>query len=147
MKVIFFFWAIICAYYVRLSNEDKIFTKQKTLSDSTVYSNKLYKMVLFRTGGKVNRFKIYNLKNSTEFTGWPELITIDGEVPEGTNRIDYNNPNDQMGYACDSTYHYSSNRFEVVFAVEKATKRRLDLILHNSKDTNFRDGDHTLIKK
>lgn len=148
MKLMFFFWAIICTSYVKLLNEDKMLIKpQKVLRDSTVYSNKLYKVVLFREGGKVNWFKIYNIKNFSEFTGRPELITIDGEVPEGTNRIDYDNPNDHIGYLCDSSYQYFSNRFKVAFAVEKGTKRRLDLTIYNSKDKGFRDGDHTLVKK
>jgi hypothetical protein len=138
MQFLFFFSTIICT-----ASEHKMLLA----SDSMVYSNKSYRMLLFRENGKVNRFKIYNVKNSAVFAGKPELITIDGKVPEGTNRFDYNNPNDQMGYPCDSTYRYLSNSYKVVFAIEKGTKKRMDLSIYNSTDRNFKDGDHTLVRK
>jgi hypothetical protein len=56
-------------------------------------------------------------------------------VPEGTNRTDYNNPDDVMGYKCDSTYSYHTDILKVVFAIENKikhfeyeedTKHRLD---------------------
>ena len=128
----------------QIVNTDTVTSK---LNDSIIYCNKEYKVTLYLNKNKVDYIKLYNIKNKSEISGKPELVTVDGEIPEGTNRIDYNNPNDITGYQCDSTYQFISIKINIAFATEKTTKRRLDLSIYNSTDVNFRDGDFTLQKE
>ena len=76
--------------------------------------------------------------------GKPELITIDGEIPEGTNRMDYNNPADIMGYECGNPYQFINEKIKIAFALEKGAKKRLDLSIYNSILKDFADGSYTL---
>jgi hypothetical protein len=50
-------------------------------------------------------------------------------IPEGTNRIDYNNIDDLIGYKCDSTFTYFNDSVDITFALENLTHKRLDLQL------------------
>lgn len=116
------------------------------LNDSVVYSNKEYKIILYYEHGRISKYELSNSKNNFKFLGEPVLVTIDGKIPEGTNRIDYNNPNDIRGYFCDSTYQYISDSINVSFAIEKSTRIRLDLSIYDSNNENFTNGDYTLLR-
>ena len=148
MKNLFFLTLIV---FSNCSNNSKINDKVEkgttASNDSIVYANKEYKMVLFLQQKKVGKFQLYNLKSNTSIIGKPELIKIDGEIPEGTNRIDYNNPNDIRGYEADSTYQFLSKKIEIAFATEKITKKRLDLSIYGSTNKDFIDGDYTLLNQ
>ncbi len=117
------------------------------LNDSTTYSNKEYKLYLYFKGNTIEKFKLYNTKNNFEFVGRAELVTVDGEIPEGTNRIDYNDPNDFSGYPCDSTYHFNSGKIHIDFAIEKGTKKRLDLYVDGFQKSDIENGGFTLVKQ
>ena len=104
-------------------------------------------MVLFLKDSKFEKFKLYNTEKNLKLEGKPELITIDGEIPEGTNRIDYNNPSDYKGFVCDSSYQFISSNVKVSFALEKNTKKRLDLTIYDSKNKDFKNGDYTLVNQ
>lgn len=148
MKNLIFILFIIfnnCSNNSKVRDNDKI--NAIVSSDSVLYTNRKYKMVLFTENNAVKRFKLYNRKNNSELSGKSELIKINGEIPEGTNRIDYNNPSDIRGYAADSTYQYLSKNIKLAFAIEKTTKKRLDLSIYGSTLKNFNDGDHTLLNQ
>lgn len=115
--------------------------------DSIICVNKNLKMVLFLKDNKFEKFKLYNTEKKLKIEGKPELITIDGEIPEGTNRVDYNNPNDYKGFECDSSYQFISNDVKVAFALEKNTKKRMDLTIYDSKNKDFKNGDYTLVNQ
>ena len=134
------------------SNSSSNQTNQKSVVakeaiDSLIYSNKEYKIVLYFVSKQIDKFKLYNLKNNFELLGKPELITIDGEIPEGTNRIDYNNPNDFSGYPCDSTYRFISGNLHIAFATVKETKKRLDLQIEGFPKSDLENGGYTLLRQ
>jgi hypothetical protein len=93
--------------------------------------------------------KKYGLLN---YTGVANLILIEDNngnlvLPEGTNRIDYNNVNDLIGIKCDSTFQFrgidlNKNNLELVFAPENNNGKRLDFILKYKKYELYK----TLIK-
>ena len=119
----------------------------KEVYDSAIYRNKNYQIFLYFKDGKIDKFKLQNTKNNIEFAGKPELVTIDEEIPEGTNRIDYNNPNDFSGYPCDSTYQFISNKVNIVFAIEKGEKKRLDLQIEGLQKSEITNSSNTLLKQ
>ncbi len=148
MKKLFFLVGIV---FFNCSNKSN--TKNATINsfvlkeDSIICVNKNLKMVLFLKDSKFEKFKLYNTEQNLNVEGKPELITIDGEIPEGTNRIDYNNPNDYRGYECDSTYQFINDKIKIVFALEKKTKKRLDLAINNSTYKDFKNQHYTLVNQ
>lgn len=71
------------------------------------------------------------LKN---FKGIATLVLVedvDGKmiVPEGTDRIDYNNLDDVIGIKCDSTYCFIGEHSSISFAIESKSKQRMDFHL------------------
>lgn len=126
---------------------DQIYFISKTSLDTLVYLNKDYKMTIYSNEEIIYDFKLYNLKTSVNLNGTPELILINGEIPEGSLREDHNNPNDYKGYECSGTYQYVIENIKIAFALEKTTKMRLDLVIYDSNYKDFINGDYTLIKQ
>lgn len=120
---------------------------EKHPQDSLVYANSVYKMTVYSKDKIIYGFKLYNINNSTELEGTPELILVDGEIPEGSLRQDHNNPNDYRGYKCDAAYQYIVEKIKIAFALEKDTHKRLDLVIYDSEVKHFKDGDYTLIRE
>jgi hypothetical protein len=92
-------------------------------------------------------FNLKQLESNNIVSGYAHLEKVDGEVPEGTNRTDYNNPNDMRGFKCDSTYSFHGADFSVYFAMESITKKRLDFGIFHSTDSVFKECSHTLLLK
>jgi hypothetical protein len=132
-----------CSNNTKKTNEIQISDSRETL----VFKIKNLEMVLTYNKNDLEKFSLIDLNNNIELSGLPELIKVDGEIPEGTNRIDNNNLDDYRGFECDSSYQFISNDIELSFAVEKFSKKRLDLTIYNSKNKNFPDGDFTLINQ
>lgn len=148
MKKLIFLISLVFLNCANKSNTDtKIKNNNISSNDSIVCVNKNIKMVLFIENKGITKFKLYNTDSQIKLEGKPELITIDGEIPEGTNRIDYNNPNDYRGYECDSTYQFITDKIKIAFALEKKTKKRLDLTIYDSSHNIFKDGDYTLVNQ
>jgi hypothetical protein len=148
MKKLIFLASIVFFNCANKSNNDtNIKDNTVTNNDSIVCVNKNIKMVLFIENKNIAKFKLYNTDSQIKLEGKPELITIDGEIPEGTNRIDYNNPSDYRGYECDSTYQFINDKIKIAFALEKKTKKRLDLTIYDSSHNIFKDGDYTLVNQ
>ncbi len=145
MKINILFFGIICFSCFKVSTIDK--TSSAMLKDSITYLNKDLKMILILNDVTFEKFELYNLENKFMLVGKPELITLDGEIPEGTNRIDNNNISDYKGFVCDSTYQFVSKNVGVSFAVEKNTKKRLDLTIYDSKIKAFKNGSYTLVNQ
>ncbi len=148
MKKLIFLISLVFLNCANKSNTDtKIKNNNISSNDSIICVNKNIKMVLFIENKSIIKFKLYNTDSQIKLEGKPELITIDGEIPEGTNRIDYNNPNDYRGYECDSTYQFINDKIKIAFALEKKTKKRLDLTIYDSSHNIFKDGDYTLVNQ
>ncbi len=148
MKKLIFLISLVLLNCANKSNTDtKIKNNNISSNDSIICVNKNIKMVLFIENKSIIKFKLYNTDSQIKLEGKPELITIDGEIPEGTNRIDYNNPNDYRGYECDSTYQFINDKIKIAFALEKKTKKRLDLTIYDSSHNIFKDGDYTLVNQ
>ncbi|WP_437918739.1 hypothetical protein [Sphingobacterium sp. LRF_L2] len=115
--------------------------------DTVVYLNNDYKMTIYSKDEVIYDFKLYNIKTSVKLNGTPELILVDGEIPEGSLREDHNNPNDYREYECDSAYQYAIEKIKVAFALEKGIKKRLDLVIYDSDYKDFINGGYTLVKQ
>jgi len=123
-------------------------SKENSSQDSIDYVNNAYEMKIYLKDKTIYDFKLYSINNdSIVLKGKPELILVDGEIPEGSLRQDHNNPNDYRGYECDATYQYISKKIKIAFALEKETYKRLDLVIYDSEVKQFIDGDYTLIRK
>jgi hypothetical protein len=148
MKKLIFLISIVFFNCANKSNIDtNIKNNSISTNDSIVCVNKNIKMVLFVENKSFSKFKLYNTEKQVILEGKPELITVDGQIPEGTNRIDYNNPSDYKGYECDSTYQYINDKIKIAFALEKKTKKRMDLTIYDSNHSVFKDGDYTLLNQ
>jgi len=137
---------IVSCFNKQPKSDQGIFSS-KTYQDTLVYLNNDYKMTIYSRDEVIYDFKLYNIKTSVQLEGTPELILVDGEIPEGSLREDHNNPNDYSGYECDSTYQYIIEKIKVAFALEKGTKKRLDLVIYDSDYKDFINGDYTLVKQ
>ncbi|MBN9483943.1 MAG: hypothetical protein BGO70_10085 [Bacteroidetes bacterium 43-93] len=122
-------------------------TKSPKSLDVICYEHGELKFTVLYKNNLVSRFELHSKLNNINLDGTPELITVDGKIPEGTNRIDYNNPDDLRGYQCDSTYMFKSDSLNIAFAMESNTKRRLDLTIYDSKSKKIINGDFTLLLK
>lgn len=148
MKKFFFLIGIVFFNCANKSNTDINVKRNNIFSnDSIVCVNKNIKMVLYVENKSFSKFKLYDTEKQVILEGKPELITVDGQIPEGTNRVDYNNPSDYKGYECDSTYQYVNDKIKISFALEKKTKRRMDLTIYDSNHSAFKDGDYTLVNQ
>ncbi|MFV0531089.1 MAG: hypothetical protein ACK5MD_06585 [Flavobacteriales bacterium] len=86
-----------------------------------------------------------------DYSNTAELVLIedlDGKmiIPEGTNRINYNNPKDIIGIKCDSTYSFSNDILSIFIALENINHKRMDFQLENNGKKKISIGK-TLIKK
>ena len=54
---------------------------------------------------------------------------IDGEIPEGSLRSDYNSTDETVLYQCDSTYCIDTDSISIAFALEVLNHKRLDLLI------------------
>lgn len=86
-----------------------------------------------------------------EYSNLAELILVedlDGKmiVPEGTNRIDYNNPKDIVGIKCDSVYSFTNDTLSITIAFENINHNRIDFQLENNGKKKI-SISKTLIKK
>ena len=88
------------------------------------YENKKYKITLKQKSNKETNSKL-------AFT--PSLIMIDGEIPEGSLRSDYNSTDETVLYQCDSTYCIDTDSISIAFALEVLNHKRLDLLIYNSQ--------------
>lgn len=79
--------------------------------------------------------------------GTPELIFLDGEIPECSLREDGNNPSDYRWCECGIAYQYIIEKIKVAFALEKETKKKLDLVIYDSDYNDFTNSDYTLAKQ
>ena len=77
----------------------------------------------------------------------PSLIMIDGEIPEGSLRSDYNSTDETMLYQCDSTYCIDTDSISIAFALEVLNHKRLDLLIYNSLLQDYKDENCTLLKQ
>lgn len=77
----------------------------------------------------------------------PSLIMIDGEIPEGSLRSDYNSTDETELYQCDSTYCIDTDSISIAFALEVLNHKRLDLLIYNSQLQDYKDENCTLLKQ
>lgn len=148
MKSLFIIIAVtIVSCFNKQSKSDQGTFNSKAYQDTLVYLNNDYKMTIYSRNEAIYDFKLYNIKTSVQLEGTPELILVDGEIPESSLREDHNNPNDYRGYECDNAYQYIIEKIKVAFALEKGTKKRLDLVIYDSDYKDFINGDYTLVKQ
>jgi hypothetical protein len=112
-----------------ISQQNKFFYKKDNFNIDLIFKNKDKKEMIFNLS--TNNFGI---KNFGETASLVLIEDIGGKmiVPEGTNRIDYNNPKDIIGYKCDSTYTYYNDTLQIVIAIENYNNKRLDLQIEMS---------------
>lgn len=72
---------------------------------------------------------------------------IDGEIPEGSLRSDYNSTDETVLYQCDSTYCIDTDSISIAFALEVLNHKRLDLLIYNSLLQDYKDENCTLLKQ
>ncbi len=148
MKELFLFMNIVFFNYAIWQNTNSHIVRNSIYpKDSLVYVNKNIRMVLFIKSNSIVKFKIKNTKTKVIVTGTPNLITVEGKIPEGTNRIDNNDPNDLKGYECETSYQFIGSKIKIAFALERRTRRRLDLTIYDSNLSGLEDGDYTLLNQ
>lgn len=67
------------------------------------YENKKYKITLKQKSNIIVGFIISNKETNSKLAFTPSLIMIDGEIPEGSLRSDYNSTDETELYQCDSS--------------------------------------------
>lgn len=120
--------------------------KDKDYNDSITYLNTRYVVCINLKNDKPFCFKLYDNEKHSLIKGNATLITVCGEIPEGTLREDYNNPSDINGYLCEESYQYIDENIKIAFAMEKDSRNRLDLLIYDSKYKMFVDGNYTLYR-
>lgn len=115
--------------------------------DSISFRNDMFSLVLLLQDDSIKVVKLKNRNNNKYIQGYPQLILVGGEIPEGTFREDLNNPNDIVGYECGPAYEVYTKDCQIVFALEKDTINRLDLLIYDSNNPCIPDGEYTLIKE
>lgn len=75
----------------------------------------------------------------------PELIKIDGEVPECGLVQDCNSLDIYDVFQCDSTYSIDTDSISISFAIEKSNRKRMDLHITDSRLQDYVDEDYTLV--
>ena len=148
MKELLLFMNIVFFNYAIWQNTNSHIVRNSIYpKDSLVYVNKNIRMVLFIKSNSIVKFKIKNTKTKVIVTGTPNLITVEGKIPEGTNRIDNNDPNDFKGYECENSYQFIGSKIKIAFALERRMRRRLDLTIYDSNLSGLEDGDYTLLNQ
>jgi hypothetical protein len=121
------------------------FNNNKITNNAKIYKKDDIEVKLVNSLNSINKVEfLFKMKSKNlQVEGQAELILIediDGKLilPEGTNRIDYNNPSDIIGIKCDSTYYYNFGDIKINFAPENKTNERLDF--------NFSNGNTNISK-
>ena len=111
------------------------------------YENKKYKITLKQKSNIIVGFIISNKETNSKLAFTPSLIMIDGEIPEGSLRSDYNSTDETELYQCDSTYCIDTDSISIAFALEVLNHKRLDLLIDNSQLQDYKDENCTLLKQ
>lgn len=111
------------------------------------YENKIYKITLKQKSNIIVGFIISNKETNSKLAFTPSLIMIDGEIPEGSLRSDYNSTDETVLYQCDSTYCIDTDSISIAFALEVLNHKRLDLLIYNSQLQDYKDENCTLLKQ
>lgn len=111
------------------------------------YENKKYKITLKQKSNIIVGFIISNKETNSKLAFTPSLIMIDGEIPEGSLRSDYNSTDETELYKCDSTYCIDTDSISIAFALEVLNHKRLDLFIYNSQLQDYKDENCTLLKQ
>lgn len=111
------------------------------------YENKKYKITLKQKSNIIVGFIISNKETNSKLAFTPSLIMIDGEIPEGSLRSDYNSTDETVLYQCDSTYCIDADSISIAFALEVLNHKRLDLLIYNSQLQDYKDENCTLLKQ
>ena len=111
------------------------------------YENKKYKITLKQKSNTIVGFIISNKETNSKLAFTPSLIMIDGEIPEGSLRSDYNSTDETELYQCDSTYCIDTDSISIAFALEVLNHKRLDLLIDNSQLQDYKDENCTLLKQ
>lgn len=111
------------------------------------YENKKYKITLKQKSNIIVGFIISNKETNSKLAFTPSLIMIDGEIPEGSLRSDYNSTDETELYQCDSTYCIDTDSISIAFALEVLNHKRLDLFIYNSQLQDYKDENCTLLKQ
>ena len=112
--------------------------------DSLSFCNDAFSMLLILQNESIVSMKIENRNNNGCIQEGAHIILVDGEIPEGTFREDHNITNDIVEYECGPAYEVYTNDYHIVFALEKDTLYRLDLLVYDSNNTCVPNGDYTL---
>lgn len=111
------------------------------------YENKRYKITLKQKSNIIVSFIISNKETNSKLAFTPSLVMIDGEIPEGSLRSDYNSTDETVLYQCDSTYFIDTDSISIAFALEALNHKRLDLSIYNSRLQDYKDENCTLLKQ
>lgn len=111
------------------------------------YENKIYKITLKQKSNIIVGFIISNKETNSKLAFTPSLVMIDGEIPEGSLRSDYNSTDETELYQCDSTYCLDTDSISIAFALEVLNHKRLDLFIYNSQLQDYKDENCTLLKQ
>lgn len=147
IKLIMSFFIITVFTSVGCFNNQPKSVKQLSIianEDTLVYLNNDYKMTIYLNEKAICGFELYNIHTSVKIEGTPEIILVEGEIPDGSLREDHNNPQDYKGYECSEAYEYIANEIKIAFALEKVSKEKLDLVIYDSFLNDFSNGDFTL---
>lgn len=145
IKIILLFLLLGCNQRPASPSKNKIKSEIQE-ADSALYKISEWEMSIYTSKYKIVKFRLFNTNSGAAIDGTPELIMIDGKIPEGTNRIDNNHPDDKSGFSCDSSYQFISDTLKIAFAIESATANRMDLTIYSSASVAFKNGDYTLVR-
>lgn len=110
------------------------------------YENSMYTIILTRKSNTTIKIELKNKDTHFVKSYNAQLILVDGEVPEGSLRSDYNDPSIGDLYRCDSTYCINNKSINIAIALENITHKRLDLSIYGSKISDYKDGSYTLYR-
>lgn len=105
-----------------------------------MFKNNEYSVSLLEENGQITNVRIVSNHKIFQFS--PYLITINGSIPEGTFRDDYNSISNI--YKCDSTYNITTDSICISFAMECSNHYRLDFIVYESIILELPNGFNTL---
>ena len=108
------------------------------------YENELFAAQLIKCNDTICNIQLVNKKTNAIIRKKTKLILVDGIVPECGLVEDHNNPNDILGYQCDSTYKVVDTSIRLSFALEIYNRNRMNLNIYYSLLNEFPNGDYTL---
>lgn len=110
------------------------------------YENSMYAITLTKISNMTIKIELRSKDTHLAKSYSTQLILVDGEVPEGSLRSDYNNSSLEDLYRCDSSYCFNSESINISIALESITHKRLDLSIYGSKISDYKDGSYTLYR-